>query len=44
MTTTNIMLSLEQNQVENDWQFTEVWIDSMLTPPYLLLLLAELLV
>ena len=27
--------------VESDWQFTEVWIDPMLTPPYLLLLLAD---
>ncbi len=41
MTATNIMLSLEQAQVENNWQFTEVWIDPMLTPPYLLLLLVD---
>jgi hypothetical protein len=41
MTTTNITLSLEPVQVETDWQFTEVWIDPMLTPPYLLLLLAD---
>ncbi|MEB3247793.1 MAG: hypothetical protein VKK07_00435 [Merismopediaceae bacterium] len=27
--------------VESDWQFTEVGIDPMLTPPYLLLLLAD---
>ena len=41
MTTTNIMLSLEPFQVETDWQFTEVWIDPMLTPPSVLLLLAD---
>jgi hypothetical protein len=41
MKTTNTMLSLEPVQVETDWQFTEVWIDPMLTPPYLLLLLAD---
>ncbi len=36
------MLSPELNQVQNNWQFTEVWIDSMLTPPYVLLLLVDL--
>jgi hypothetical protein len=41
MNMTNIMLSQEQNPVQNDWQFTEVWIDPMLTPPYILLLLAD---
>jgi hypothetical protein len=41
MTTTNITLSLEPVQVETDWQFTEVWIDPMLAPPYVLLLLAD---
>lgn len=41
MKTTNITLSLEPNQVQNNWQFTEVWIDPMLTPPYILLLLAD---
>lgn len=41
MTATNITLSLEQNQVKNNWQFTEVWIDPMLKPPYLLLLLVD---
>jgi hypothetical protein len=41
MTTTNITLSLEAVQVETDWQFTEVWSDPMLAPPYLLLLLAD---
>lgn len=42
MNTTNITLSLEQNQVKkSDWQFTEVWIDPMLNPPYLPFLLAD---
>jgi hypothetical protein len=41
MTTTNITLSLEAVQLETDWQFTEVWSDPMLAPPYLLLLLAD---
>lgn len=41
MKTTNITLSLEQNQVEDNWKFTEVWIDPMLNPPYILLLLAD---
>ncbi len=41
MNMTNITLSQEQNSVQNDWQFTEVWIDPMLTPPYVLLLLAD---
>lgn len=41
MNTTNITLSPEQNQVENNWEFTEVWIDPMLNPPYILLLLAN---
>lgn len=41
MTVTNITLSLEPALAEIDWQFTEVWIDPMLTPPYLLLLLAN---
>lgn len=38
---TNITLSQELNSVENDWQFTEVWIDQTLTPLYILLLLAD---
>ncbi len=41
MNITNITLSPEQNQVENSWEFTEVLIDPMLNPPYLLLLLAD---
>lgn len=35
------MLSQELDPVQNNWQFTEVWIDPMLTPPYVLLLLAD---
>ena len=31
----------EENQAENSWQFSEVWIDPMLNPPYILLLLAD---
>ena len=41
MTTTNIKSHLKQLPVEIDWKFIEVWIDPMLTPPYVLLLLAD---
>ncbi|MBH8562743.1 hypothetical protein I8748_11220 [Nostoc sp. CENA67] len=41
MQTTNTMSSPEQNLVKNDWEFTEVWIDPMLSPPYILLLLCD---
>ncbi|OIP70112.1 MAG: hypothetical protein AUK43_10625 [Oscillatoriales cyanobacterium CG2_30_40_61] len=41
MNITDITLSQELNPVQNNWQFTEVWIDPMLTPPYLLLFLAN---
>ena len=41
MTTTNITFPLKRLPVEIDWKFIEVWIDSMLTPPYVLLLLAD---
>ncbi|MFO5492533.1 MAG: hypothetical protein ACLBM6_08310 [Cuspidothrix sp.] len=27
--------------VENNWEFTELWIDPMLSPPYILLLLCD---
>ena len=27
--------------VKNNWEFTEVWIDPMLSPPYILLLLCD---
>lgn len=36
-TTSSLVLDL----VENNWNFAEVWIDSMLSPPYLLLLLGD---
>jgi hypothetical protein len=41
MTTTNITFPQKRLPVEIDWKFIEVWIDSMLTPPYVLLLLAD---
>lgn len=41
MNLTNTTLPQELNQVNNNWIFTEVWIDAMLTPPYILLLLAN---
>ena len=41
MTTTNITFPLKQLPVEIDWKFIEVWIDPMLTPHYVLLLLAD---
>jgi hypothetical protein len=41
MKTTNTTLSPELDQAKNNWEFTEVWIDPMLSPPYLLLLLGD---
>lgn len=41
MQTTNTTSSPVQNQVKNNWEFTEVWIDPMLSPPYILLLLCN---
>ena len=35
-------LSPALNPVDNNWDFAEVWIDPMLTPPYILLLLGNL--
>lgn len=29
------------DQVKDDWQFAEVWIEPMLSPPHILLLLGE---
>lgn len=29
------------DQVKDNWQFAEVWIEPMLSPPYILLLLSE---
>ncbi len=40
MQTTNTTSSPAQNPVKNDWEFAEVWVDSMLSPPYVLLLLS----
>ena len=34
-------LSLAANLTDNNWNFAEVWIDPLLSPPYILLLLAE---
>ena len=33
------MSSPELDRVKNSWEFTEVWIDPHLSPPYVLLLL-----
>lgn len=35
------MSSPAQDRVKNNWEFTEVWIDLMLSPPYILLLLCD---
>ena len=34
-------LSPALNLTDNNWNFAEVWIDPLLSPPYILLLLAE---
>ena len=41
MQTTNTTSSPAQDVVRNNWEFTEVWIDPMLSPPYVLLLLSD---
>ena len=41
MQTTNTTSSPAQGRVKNNWEFTEVWIDPMLSPPYILLLLCD---
>ncbi len=41
MQTTNTTSSPAQDRVKNNWEFTEVWIDPMLSPPYILLLLCN---
>ncbi len=41
MQTTNTTSSPAQDVVKNNWEFTEVWIDPMLSPPYVLLLLSD---
>ena len=41
MQTTATILSPAFDQVKNDWNFLEVWVDPMQSPPYLLLLLGD---
>ncbi|GCL52055.1 hypothetical protein NIES3804_36430 [Microcystis aeruginosa NIES-3804] len=41
MQKTAITLSPAANLADNNWNFAEVWIDPLLSPPYILLLLAE---
>jgi hypothetical protein len=41
MQTTNTTSSPAADRVRNNWEFTEVWIDPMLSPPYILLLLCD---
>jgi hypothetical protein len=41
MQTTNTTSSPTHDPVKTNWEFTEVWIDPMLTPPYILLLLCD---
>ncbi|CCI14647.1 conserved hypothetical protein [Microcystis aeruginosa PCC 9806] len=41
MQKTPITLSPALNLTDNNWNFAEVWIDPLLSPPYILLLLAE---
>ena len=41
MQTTDIIPFPAPDQVKNDWNFLEVWVDPMQSPPYLLLLLGD---
>jgi len=41
MQKTDIMSSPALDPAKNDWSFVEVWIDPMLSPPYILLLLSD---
>jgi hypothetical protein len=41
MNTTNITPYPAPDLVKNNWEFTEVWIEPMLAPPYILLLLSD---
>jgi hypothetical protein len=41
MQTDNTTSSPVQDRVKNNCEFTEVWIDPMLSPPYILLLLCD---
>jgi hypothetical protein len=41
MQITNTTSSQVPDLVKNNWEFTEVWIDPMLSPTYILLLLCD---
>ncbi|BAZ20468.1 hypothetical protein NIES4073_13440 [Kalymmatonema gypsitolerans NIES-4073] len=41
MQTTNTTSSPAPDRLKSDWEFSEVWIDPSLSPPYVLLLLAD---
>ncbi|KAM3114244.1 hypothetical protein [Phormidesmis sp. 146-33] len=41
MQKTDIMSSPALDPAKHDWSFVEVWIDPMLSPPYVLLLLGD---
>ncbi|MGV0023799.1 hypothetical protein [Phormidesmis priestleyi] len=41
MQKTDIMSSPALDPAKRDWSFIEVWIDPMLSPPYVLLLLGD---
>lgn len=41
MQKTDITLSPALDPAKPDWNFVEVWIDPMLSPPYILLLLSD---
>lgn len=41
MQITNTIPSLGLDRAENNWNFLEVWVDPMQSPPYLLMLLAD---
>jgi hypothetical protein len=41
MQTTDITQSLAPDLVKDNWNFLEVWVDPMQSPPYILLLLGD---
>jgi hypothetical protein len=41
MQTTDTIQSLAPDLVKDNWNFLEVWVDSMQSPPYVLLLLGD---
>ncbi len=41
MQTTDTILSPELDPVKDNWNFLEVWVDPMQSPPYILLLLGD---